>query len=659
MHGPAEAAGASLAYAREGGVSFWTRTLSGYEEWLLLDAGIACPGAEVAAWDVEGGTLRQRDEVIDVEDASGTARLQVTAPEAYTASGRQVPVRLSVVGGRISIEVDAGCEAVLVDPAWEMTPPMLSARSDHAAVLLGDGTVLAIGGFASSGLAKKVAEAYEPATDMWLTRAPMLFARARHTATVLPSGKVVVTGGTTGVVPLESIEIYDPATNTWAMGTPMSEARQSHAAALLQNGNVLVAGGLGVGGPLMSAELYDPTTNAWTTVAPMSVPRFQHTATRMLDGRVLMWGAPGMDLFPNQNIPCDVYDPQTGTWLAPLLQQDTRQRHTATLLPDGRVLIAGGEIGGVTLQSAEVFDPSNNTRDFVTPPLAPRAGHTATLLPNGEVLITGGFDDIFLALNSTELFYSPVFRWTSWEPLNGPRHSHTATLLPDTRVVVVGGENSFVLSSAEIFGKALGETCIDAIECPSGTCIDGVCCNTACDAGDCEACSIAMGASQDGVCELLTGAPCEDGVLCTKEDTCQAGACVAGALLLCEPASVCQTASCDPATGTCLEMSVTDGSACPNGVCTSGECVEIPDAGMGGNGGAGGAGAGGGSSSAGGSAGAPIEYEEIYVQGGCVCGVTGRGGSGAAGWALGVLASLCLVRCKRRVFPFRKCHARR
>ena len=135
---------------------------------------------------------------------------------------------------------------------------------------------------------------------------------------------------------------------------------------------------------------------------------------------MLLWGAPGTAVFPTQNIPFDLYDPATNTCAALLVSEPTRQRHTATLLPDGKVLIAGGEINGTVLDTAQIFDPAMNVRTFVHQLSTARAGHTATLLPYGKVLLAGGYyaDPNQIYLSATELYDAPTDTWSAGPALN-------------------------------------------------------------------------------------------------------------------------------------------------------------------------------------------------------------------------------------------------
>ena len=145
--------------------------------------------------------------------------------------------------------------------------------------------------------------------------------RQSHTATLLLSGKVLVAGGENNF-PLNSAELYDPATGTWTATGSLATSRSSHTATLLPNGNVLVAGGFTDQNffPLNSAELYDPNSETWTPTASMNIPaRAVHTATLLLNGKVLVAG--GRD----QHIGVDHLE-QRGT---------VRSRRERNLDPDG------------------------------------------------------------------------------------------------------------------------------------------------------------------------------------------------------------------------------------------------------------------------------------------------------------------------------------
>ncbi|HVV01250.1 MAG TPA: kelch repeat-containing protein, partial [Verrucomicrobiae bacterium] len=182
----------------------------------------------------------------------------------------------------------------------------------------------------------------------------------------------------------------------------------------------------------------------WSTNAPLNTPRYSHTATLLTDGRVLIAGGFGGSYLAST----EIYDPFTGTCSAGPNMTTNRASHTATLLPNGKVLVVGGSIQvgffPTTLGSAELFDPVAGTWKQTGSLNTPRAGHTATLLANGKVLVTGGsiYDiNTFTSTNmaSAEIYDPASGLWSQVNPMSTPRGAHTATLLRNGKVLVAGG----------------------------------------------------------------------------------------------------------------------------------------------------------------------------------------------------------------------------
>jgi hypothetical protein len=192
----------------------------------------------------------------------------------------------------------------------------------------------------------------------------------------------------------------------------MATARVSHTAALLPNGKVLVAGGQDSNFfPLASAELYDLASGNWTTTGSLTTARYDQTATLLDNGTVLVAG--GFDSSYNPSVSAELYDSASGTWTATGSMHNARVTHTATLLDPGEVLVAGGfknttTRGSVFLHSAELYDPASGTWTATGSMATARGEHTATLLDNGKVLVAGGFDGNNI-LSSAELFRSRLF----------------------------------------------------------------------------------------------------------------------------------------------------------------------------------------------------------------------------------------------------------
>lgn len=228
----------------------------------------------------------------------------------------------------------------------------------------------------------------------------------------------------------------------WSPTDSLGISHGFHTATTLGNGKVLVAGGVEVWSPsgrTQVCELYDPNSGTWSDTGLMQMGRQDHTATLLLDGTVLVAG--GLDPSSQFLTSCELYDPGSGTWSKTGSMGTPRARHTATLLPDGTVLVSGGF---PATASCEIYDPSTGSWSSTDSMTTARYGHSAALLGNGKVIVVGGFDDVGVATNSCELYDPLTETWSPTGTLNvargGPEMRNlTATLLENGKLLVTGG----------------------------------------------------------------------------------------------------------------------------------------------------------------------------------------------------------------------------
>jgi hypothetical protein len=360
----------------------------------------------------------------------------------------------------------------------------------------------------------------------------------------------------------------------------MALGRWLHEALLLQNGKVLIFGGSDGATRYQSALLYDPASNTWSSGgSDPSLVRSNATATLLADGKVLVAGGNTLDYLATTL----VYDPATNAWTPGASMLEARAFHTSTLLSAGQVVVTGGSTGGLPLGTIEIYDPATNT-------------------------------------------------WTAGPPLSVPRSDHAATVLSSGTLMVAGGTtggNSYSKSAELLTLDPSGAACVVGANCASGVCHGGICCIAACTPPD--ACHL-VGSCEPGTGACINppapdGAGCDDGNPCTTNDACQSGACISGAALTCSAMNACHDVGvCDPAASGCTNPAKPNGTPCNNGVCVGGLCVSDNPT----------SGAGTGSSSTGatsssGGGGGPGSSS------GCTCAVADPRASGALWLCLGML----------------------
>jgi N-acetylneuraminic acid mutarotase len=343
--------------------------------------------------------------------------------------------------------------ALLAQNNFVVTGDMNTAQvfyQQSAMVSLNDGKVLLIGGY-GNGAVLSSCQMYNPSTGTWIPAASMLTARHVAAAAVLPDGRVLVAGGMgQSSEVFSSVEVYDPSTDSWSYASSLSAPRAVHIAIRLKNGRILVAGGTG---PNYS-EIYDPVSDNWTPSGPVNISRNMEglQAALLSDGKVLIAGGA-------TTTTCEIFDPSTGSWTVTGSMIGSRN-YAFNLIPlkNGKILAAGGQenySANVTAQ-AELYDPSIGTWAAITPLPEPRHGYCASLLLDGKVLIAGGATDQTVeSINNLAFLFDPSNQ--TWSPTSGTlafaRYMSECSMLPDGRILIAGGMDASknLLASAELY----------------------------------------------------------------------------------------------------------------------------------------------------------------------------------------------------------------
>lgn len=401
---------------------------------------------QFSGWDSSVG---QYDVTWSLQE--GAAAGSITADGLYTAPNTPGTFHLIATSSH-NTSFSATAPLTLVSVGFVTLDSMTTARFGHTATLLADGSVLVAGG--TSG-AIPSAELFVPGSSSFAAASSaMVYPRSGHCATLLQNGQVLIVGGGDGHGKFfRTAELFDPVTQSFTATGDLNQARTGATATLLPSGQVLVAGGQDSSGALLSsAELYDLSTGAFTLTGDMNWARAQHTATLLSNGKVLIVGS------MNDTGDAELFDPVFGRFSPTGSLIQGRAHHTATLLPNGNVLVAGGTQimppggGGaptapVSLDTAEIYDAVRGIFQSAGHLLTARDSHSATLLANGTVLIAGGYIHDFDGDAQSEWY--TVFTAEAFDPatsassamasLEGDRAQHVATLLNDGKVLITGG----------------------------------------------------------------------------------------------------------------------------------------------------------------------------------------------------------------------------
>jgi len=465
--------------------------------------------------------------------------------------------------------VSAALVFLVLAAPWRQGPPMAVAREAHTATVLRDGGVLVAGGRPGSRGALASVELYDDAQSRWLPLASMGVARERHTATLLLDGRVLVTGGIgadSGT--LASAELYDPATDTWHDAGTLFGARIGHRATLLPDGRVLLTGGALLIVPLDVVDVFEPP-GRWTRVSAMLDGRESHSAALVPGNRVLVAGG---RLLTSTSRGSELFDLDAGRWQrGPDMFIDHVNAATA-VLPGNEVLIAGGAPAFINdLASSDLWVPGSSAF-FILPNSALRYYGSAVVLRDGRALLAGGSDQFGQNPVAGAVMFDPAAKqWRDAGTLLVARTWQAAAPLPGGQALVSGGRvGSEASATTELYDPSLGRSCTSGSQCGTGLCVDGVCCDTACDR-PCEACNLPQA---PGTCTPVRagepGSPSCAPFICAGDAGTCTSACASNAQ--CAPAGYCTGTTCLPRSP--LGTPCDAGDACLRGICADGVCCD-------------------------------------------------------------------------------------
>jgi probable HAF family extracellular repeat protein len=368
----------------------------------------------------------------------------------FTVTGRDAAANVTIKS--VTYRVRAGEQR-----QWQQAAPLPVAQYFGNAITLSDGAVLLAGGMNGNDAPTPKAFLYDSKTNLWSALPDMSSPRADSAAVTLADGRVLIAGGMAGDDRTASADIFDPVTRQWSAAAPMNLPRNRHTLTLLASGKVLATGGyLRHSDPYQSyqrtAEVYDPMANTWTNVAMMAERRVGHSASLLPDGRVLIVG--GAD-YAEYKATVEYFTPSTNTFSNGPSLSERRYFHSAVTLPDGRILIAGGMNFFKDFSDALIYNSTTSQWQSAGVMSQTRVYFPMTVMADGRVLAAGGYTYAGPTLRKSADVFDPITNaWSAAADMATARSLASIAPLEDGGAIVVGGSASSTLSSVEIWNAA-------------------------------------------------------------------------------------------------------------------------------------------------------------------------------------------------------------
>ena len=545
--------------------------------------------------------LRLVGGAVEIVDAGGAPRVAMNTPIVVDAAGRRHAASVVVEGcavdekiappwGRPITEPGARtCTLALglpsglaypavLDPSWSSANVMKETRAFFGIAALPDGKILVAGGEDANDW-KDGTEVFDPTTGTWAKVGALPQKRSQMAAVALGDGRVLVCGGEStdgngGYATLADCATYDATAGTWTPAKSLPAAREKYRISALADGRAFFTGGCKQAPSdqncsllFKNAGVYDGAADTWTVVPDMSLGRYLHSHTLLPSGKVLVAGgvtAGDVDVDVSEE-----FDPVAATWAPPVKQVSARALHGAVLLPDGRAMILGGGTASAILSTTEIYDAGAWS---LGPSLSlGRTAHASGVLPNGAVaVLLGSVSDgggSFKLDASSDVLAPGGTMFKAAGNVTVPRTSVGIAKLPDGRLLVAGGVSNIdtydTTNAVDIFGDVgTGVTCKLDVDCGTGHCSDGICCDVACTEG-CKSCKAVDTGKADGTCSpVLAGQNPKSA--CSKDLTN-----VCGGTGVCDGKGACSFApAMTPCSGPTCESGVLKTSTCDGkGVC--------------------------------------------------------------------------------------------